>query len=104
MEADESDRSFLELSRDVAVVTNVELDHHHTYHSLSELQEAFAAFAAPAGVRIAGPGVDLEGALSYGIESGELRAEHVELRPPDLALRGGGGACGAGGARRATTC
>ena len=81
VEADESDRSFLELSRDVAVVTNVELDHHHTYHSLSELQEAFAAFAAPAGVRIAGPGVDLEGALSYGIESGELRAEHVELGP-----------------------
>ncbi len=56
VEADESDRSFLELSRDVAVVTNVELDHHHTYRSLSELQEAFAAFAAPAGVRIAGPG------------------------------------------------
>ncbi|HEY6780523.1 MAG TPA: Mur ligase domain-containing protein, partial [Thermoleophilaceae bacterium] len=28
LEADESDRSFLALARDVAVVTNVELDHH----------------------------------------------------------------------------
>ncbi len=49
VEADESDRSFLQLARDVAVVTNVELDHHHTYRSLSELKEAFAEFAAPAG-------------------------------------------------------
>ena len=30
VEADESDRSFLELKRDVAVITNIELDHHTT--------------------------------------------------------------------------
>jgi UDP-N-acetylmuramate--alanine ligase len=30
IEADESDRSFLKLKRDVAVVTNIELDHHAT--------------------------------------------------------------------------
>ena len=35
IEADESDRSFLKLRRDVAVVTNIELDHHATYGSLS---------------------------------------------------------------------
>ena len=75
VEADESDRSFLELRRDVAVVTNVELDHHHTYRSLSELEAAFAEFAAPASARIAGPGVALEGALTYGIDAGDLRAE-----------------------------
>ncbi|MDQ3645040.1 MAG: Mur ligase domain-containing protein, partial [Actinomycetota bacterium] len=40
VEADESDRSFLHLTPDVAVVTNVELDHHATYRSLSELEEA----------------------------------------------------------------
>ena len=34
-EADESDRSFLELSPEIAVVTNVELDHHTTYGSRS---------------------------------------------------------------------
>ena len=45
IEADESDRSFLKLRRDVAVVTNIELDHHATYGSLAELEEAFAEFA-----------------------------------------------------------
>jgi len=134
VEADESDRSFLHLARDVAVITNTELDHHATYRSLSDLEEAFAAFAAPAGTRIAGPGVNLgddlgglqrgpvppgdvgglqrgavppgdvgglhrgavppvdvgglhRGAvppsdvISYGIDSGDLRAEGLQLRP-----------------------
>ena len=81
VEADESDRSFLQLSRDVAVITNVELDHHHTYRSLAELNEAFAEFAASAGVRIAGPGAAIDGAVEYGIGEGALRAEELELRP-----------------------
>jgi len=63
------------------VITNVELDHHATYRSLSDLEEAFADFAAPAHTRIAGPGVDVLGSLSYGIECGDLRAERLELRP-----------------------
>ena len=33
VEADESDRSFLRLAPEVAVVTNIELDHHTTYAS-----------------------------------------------------------------------
>jgi len=44
VEADESDRSFLELSPEVAVVTNVELDHHATYSSELETERAFEAF------------------------------------------------------------
>jgi UDP-N-acetylmuramate--alanine ligase len=82
IEADESDRSFLKLGREVAVVTNVELDHHATYGSLSELERAFADFAAPAGVRVLGPDVDLAGegeAVTFGIETGALRAEDVTL-------------------------
>jgi UDP-N-acetylmuramate--alanine ligase len=54
-EADESDRSFLELSPEVAVVTNVELDHHTTYGSLVELEQAFHSFLdrlAPEGTAI----------------------------------------------------
>jgi UDP-N-acetylmuramate--alanine ligase len=47
-EADESDASFLRLRPEVAVITNVEMDHHSRWGSLSELHEAFAAFAAPA--------------------------------------------------------
>ena len=80
VEADESDRSFLKLDREVAVVTNIELDHHSTYASLGELEEAFAEFAAPAAVRVLGPGVDLDGeAVRFGIDEGELRATRVEL-------------------------
>jgi UDP-N-acetylmuramate--alanine ligase len=56
IEADESDRSFLKLHRDVAVITNVELDHHATYGSLRELEEAFAEFAGEAGTVISGTG------------------------------------------------
>jgi UDP-N-acetylmuramate--alanine ligase len=47
-EADESDASFLRLHPEVAVVTNVEMDHHSRWGSLAELHEAFAAFAGPA--------------------------------------------------------
>ena len=44
VEADESDRSFLELSPEIAVVTNIELDHHTTYASHADLERAFAEF------------------------------------------------------------
>ena len=47
-EADESDASFLELLPEVAVVTNVEMDHHSHWGSVAELRAAFARFAAPA--------------------------------------------------------
>ena len=46
-EADESDASFLKLRPEVAVVTNVELDHHSHWGSKAELLDAFARFAAP---------------------------------------------------------
>jgi UDP-N-acetylmuramate--alanine ligase len=48
VEADESDRSMLSLQAEVALVTNVELDHHAAFASLAELREAFSAFLAPA--------------------------------------------------------
>jgi UDP-N-acetylmuramate--alanine ligase len=48
VEADESDRSMLALDVDVAVVTNVELDHHATFGSLAEVREAFRTFLAGA--------------------------------------------------------
>jgi UDP-N-acetylmuramate--alanine ligase len=46
VEADESDRSMLALEVEVAVVTNVELDHHATYGSLAQLREVFREFLA----------------------------------------------------------
>ena len=84
IEADESDRSFLKLRRDVAIVTNVELDHHATYGSLGELEAAFGEFLAPAGQRIlsAQAHAALGGtapAETFGIDAGDLRAERLEL-------------------------
>src|SRR4029453_9223730 len=43
-EADESDASFLELKPEIAVVTNVEMDHHSRWGSMAELQAAFDRF------------------------------------------------------------
>ncbi|HTA13256.1 MAG TPA: UDP-N-acetylmuramate--L-alanine ligase, partial [Solirubrobacteraceae bacterium] len=48
VEADESDRSMLSLDVEIAVLTNVELDHHATFASLEELREAFREFLAHA--------------------------------------------------------
>jgi UDP-N-acetylmuramate--alanine ligase len=48
VEADESDRSMLSLEVEIAVLTNVELDHHATFSSLAELRAAFAQFASHA--------------------------------------------------------
>jgi UDP-N-acetylmuramate--alanine ligase len=47
-EADESDASFLRLRPRVAVVTNVELDHHTRWSSRAELLDAFRRFCEPA--------------------------------------------------------
>ncbi len=45
-EADESDGSFLLLSPDVAIITNVEADHLDNYGSLAEIEAAFATFGS----------------------------------------------------------
>ena len=44
-EADESDRSFHKYAPEVAIVLNVELDHHANYASMEEIYESFQAFA-----------------------------------------------------------
>ena len=70
-EADESDGSFLRLDPEVAVVTNIELDHHARWSSLEELREAFAAFLASAESVIEGAEVGLSvpgSLLRFGIE------------------------------------
>ncbi len=47
VEADESDRSMLSLVVEIAVLTNVELDHHASFASLEQLRAAFRAFVEP---------------------------------------------------------
>jgi UDP-N-acetylmuramate--alanine ligase len=60
-EADESDASFLQLQPEIAVVTNLELDHHSRWSSLAELSEAFAAFSSGAAGLVVGAEVRLPG-------------------------------------------
>lgn len=48
VEADESDRSMLSLTVEIAVLTNAELDHHAAYASLAELRAAYAQLLAGA--------------------------------------------------------
>jgi UDP-N-acetylmuramate--alanine ligase len=50
-EADESDASFLRLKPEIAVITNIEMDHHARWGSVAELRAAFAEFAE--GARLA---------------------------------------------------
>ena len=46
VEADESDRTVFELPAEIAVITNLELDHHTEYASLTELEDEFARWLA----------------------------------------------------------
>jgi UDP-N-acetylmuramate--alanine ligase len=49
VEGDESDRTVFALPATIAVVTNVELDHHSEFASLAELESEFARWSARAG-------------------------------------------------------
>ena len=59
-EADESDASFLELRPEIAVITNVELDHHSRWSSRAELMGAFREFAGSASTLVMGAAPDLD--------------------------------------------
>lgn len=93
-EADEYDRSFLELHAELAVVTNLELEHLDCYATPAELDAAFAAFCnqtAENGCVILCRDDDGSSALSgavhrpvvsYGFsEDADLRAVHVRAEP-----------------------
>jgi len=82
-EADESDASFLRLRPEVAVVTNVEMDHHTRWGSLSELHEAFRSFVAPARGLVV-PADEEMGWL--GTRSEEARFDATVPGPADLQL------------------
>jgi UDP-N-acetylmuramate--alanine ligase len=73
VEGDESDRTVFSLPAEIAVVTNVELDHHSEYSSVAELEVEFAQWTATAKhvVRDAPP---YQGPLSLPGEHNRLNA------------------------------
>jgi len=82
-EADESDASFLELRPEVAVVTNVEMDHHTRWGSLAELHRAFRRFLAPATAAV----LPADGSLDELAPGGRRLGFDAEAPgPADLAL------------------
>ena len=92
VEADEYDRSFLALTPDIAVITNVEADHLDIYRDLDDIRSAFGEFARrarklvlcaddPGAASVRGaPGAQV---MRYGLESGDARvtARDVRLGP-----------------------
>ncbi len=59
-EADESDASFLALEPEIAVVTNIEMDHHSRWGSEAELRVAFEEFVAGARAVVRPEDIDLD--------------------------------------------
>jgi UDP-N-acetylmuramate--alanine ligase len=81
-EADESDGSFLRLDPEIAVVTNVEMDHHSKWGSLEQLVEAFADFARKAD-QVVLPAPSAPGATGAGAETPGLESLRATLTPVD---------------------
>ena len=89
VEADESDRSFLNFQPEVAVLTNIELDHHSTYASELDVRAAFDEFLAtvPAeGTVVAWEDAGVAAPTTYGFSpQATLRARDV--RPSGTGMR-----------------
>jgi UDP-N-acetylmuramate--alanine ligase len=110
VEADESDRSMLRLAVEIAVLTNVELDHPETFSSLEQLRADFRAFLAGARAAVVLDSPDLlelagAGARAYAAEGLELTAGgsrfRFEAREVVLAVPGAHNAANAAGALEA---
>jgi len=104
-EIDESDGRFVDLQQELAVITNIGIDHLNNYGSIGELHRSFARFAARAGQLVLnaddsnGQGLIAQVSrgrprpLLFGIESeADLRAFNIRYRGAQtsfkLAFRG----------------
>jgi UDP-N-acetylmuramate--alanine ligase len=100
VEADEYDRSFLQLTPNVACITSMDADHLDIYGDNESLQESFRAFASrlkPNGMLFVRNGLPLQG-ITYGIEDDSdycirnIKIEHgtyiFDLGTPETTLKG----------------
>lgn len=100
VEADEFDRSFLQLEPDVACITSMDADHLDIYGDQEELERSFNEFAGKlkeGGVLFVRKGLPIDG-ITYGIDDNSdyciknLRIEHgtyvFDLDTPETTLKG----------------
>lgn len=95
VEADEFDRSFLQLHPHVAVITSVDPDHLDIYGTYEAVQEAFAQFAAqvtPGGTVVVKRGVSLPLNLQQGVRSYTYAVEDTaaDFHAENLVVDAGG--------------
>ena len=97
-EADEFDRSFLQLYPEIAVITSMDADHLDIYGDEAHIREAFKAFASQvSGTVIAKYGLDITPAdtkarimtYSFGNPAADFHAEALEDGHFDLHYPGG---------------
>lgn len=97
VEADEYDRSFLQLEPDIAIITSVDADHLDIYENKDDLQAAFIQFASqikPKGVLLVEDSITIdfptpeEGAkLSYSASSkADYYAENIRVKDGKMAF------------------
>jgi UDP-N-acetylmuramate--alanine ligase len=86
VEADEYDRSFLQLNPDIAIVTSAEADHLDIYNDAQSVTRSFEEFTSkikPTGQLIIRKDIQLNPAITpvyqYGIEVEGLSANHVRV-------------------------
>lgn len=81
VEADEFDRSFLQLSPDIACVTSMDADHLDIYGEHDALKQSFVEFTEKISKQlVVAKGLDLEG-LTYAIdEEADYKALNVKIR------------------------
>lgn len=82
VEADEFDRSFLQLSPSISCITSMDADHLDIYHTEEEMNLAFQAFAEKSQKIIVAKGLPVEG-LTYAIEDAEADYYADNLRIED---------------------
>ena len=97
VEADEYDRSFLQLFPHIAVITSIDADHLDVYGTFSEMRSAFSAFALQVrrrGTIIYKKGLEFEtnsdrdvALVSYGIENGaDYQARNIRIPGDGLSV------------------
>jgi UDP-N-acetylmuramate--alanine ligase len=95
VEADEYDRSFLQLNPDVIVITSVDTDHLDIYGTKDKIFEAFQEFVdklKPGGTLIRNISVDesristKETVISYGVSSGDMKLKSLTVSPKNSSF------------------